>query len=90
MTTHIFSTVGRWIAPLVLAAATFCGTLGASSVASAQERGRERGAEEGRRDQGEGARRGWAEGGRGGAIKGAITAVALVARDATGVRPSDT
>jgi len=26
----------------------------------------------------------------GGAIKGAITAVALVARDATGVRPSDT
>ena len=37
MTTHIFSTVGRWIAPLVLAAATFCGTLGFSSVASADE-----------------------------------------------------
>src|SRR5580658_9909673 len=33
------SAVGRWVAPLALAATTFCGTLGFSSVASAQERG---------------------------------------------------
>jgi hypothetical protein len=29
------SSVGRWVAPAVLAATTFCGTLGFSSIASA-------------------------------------------------------
>jgi hypothetical protein len=39
MNAHYFaSAVGRWVAPAVLAASTFCGTLGFSSVASAQER----------------------------------------------------
>jgi hypothetical protein len=39
MNKHFFaSAVGRWVAPLALAAITFCGTLGFSSVASAQER----------------------------------------------------
>ena len=38
MITQIFSsTFGRWVAPAALAAATFCGTLGVSSVASADE-----------------------------------------------------
>ena len=39
MNTHFFaSAVGRWVAPSVLAASTFCGAMGVSSVASAQER----------------------------------------------------
>jgi hypothetical protein len=42
MNKHFFaSSVRRWVAPLVLAATTFCGTLGFSSVASAQEPARD-------------------------------------------------
>ena len=33
------STFGRWVAPLFLAGATFCGTLGIASGASADESG---------------------------------------------------
>ena len=47
------STFGRWVAPLVLAGATFCGTLGIASVASADESGRVA-AHEDRRDRHEG------------------------------------
>jgi hypothetical protein len=57
MNTHLFASVGRWVAPLIVAATTFVGTLGFSSVASADERGRDGVvAEHGHRD---GARRGW-------------------------------
>jgi len=39
MNTHFFATVARrWIAPTLLAGATLCGTLGISSVASAEQR----------------------------------------------------
>jgi len=42
MNIHSFaSSLARSFAPVALAAATFCGTLGFSSVASADERGRE-------------------------------------------------
>ncbi len=38
MNTHIFSAFGRSVAPALLAASTMLGSLGFSSVASAQER----------------------------------------------------
>ena len=42
MNKHLLaSSFSRWVAPLVLAGATFCGTLGVSSVASAQEPARD-------------------------------------------------
>jgi hypothetical protein len=70
-TQFLAAAVGRWVAPLALAAATIFGSLGVSSVASAEERGpagatEGRHAEEGARGtHGREARRGWGDRGHG-------------------------